>query len=115
MLGEFVDRVYFPHIQQHTRPSTLKGYRDIWRNHVKAHCADVWLKDVRTFHVQGWLDAIAAPGTLGRKSLKHIKTFLSALCSSWRSSRATTQGKIQSAPLQRLRRQQNRKKHPPMT
>lgn len=78
-LGEFVDRVYFPHIQQHKRPSTLKGYKDIWRNHAKAHCATEWLKDVRTFHVQGWLDAIAAPGTLGRNSLKHIKTFLSAV------------------------------------
>lgn len=78
-VGEFVDCVYFPHIQQHKRPSTLKGYKDIWRNHAKAHCADVWLKDVRTFHVQGWLDVIAAPGTLGRNSLKHIKTFLSAV------------------------------------
>ena len=78
-LGEFVDRVYFPHIQQHKRPSTLKGYKDIWRNHAKAHCSGEWLKDVRTFHVQGWLDAIAAPGKLGRNSLKHIKTFLSAV------------------------------------
>ena len=78
-MGEFVDRVYFPHVQQHKRPSTLKGYKDIWRNHAKAHCATVWLKDVRTFDVQGWLDAIAAPGTLGRNTLKHIKTFLSAI------------------------------------
>lgn len=77
--GAFVDRVYFPYIQQHKRPSTLKGYKDIWRNHAKAHCSSVWLKDVRTFHVQSWLDAIAAPGTLGRNSLKHIKTFLSAV------------------------------------
>ena len=78
-MGEFVDRVYFPHIQQHKRPSTLKGYKDIWRNHAKAHCTTEWLKDVRTFHIQGWLDAIAAPGKLGRNSLKHIKTFLSAV------------------------------------
>jgi integrase len=78
-MGEFVDHVYFPHIQQHKRPSTLKGYKDIWRNHAKARCAAEWLKDVRTFHVQGWLDAIAAPGMLGRNSLKHIKTFLSSV------------------------------------
>jgi len=78
-MTEFVDRVYFPHIEQYKRPSTLKGYKDIWENHVKACCAGVWLKDVRTFHVQGWLDAIAFPGTLGRNSLKHIKTFVSAI------------------------------------
>jgi hypothetical protein len=78
-MTEFVDGVYFPHIRDHKRPSTQKGYKDIWENHLKVRCAGVWLKDVRTFHVQAWLDAIAAPGTLGRNSLKHIKTFLSAV------------------------------------
>jgi len=78
-MTEFVDRVYFPHIEKYKRPSTLKGYKDIWRNHIKARSVGVWLKDVRTFHVQGWLDAIATPGTLGRNSLKHIKTFLSGV------------------------------------
>ena len=29
-------RVYFPHIEQFKRPSTLRGYRDIWENPVKA-------------------------------------------------------------------------------
>ena len=38
-MGEFVDRVYFPHVQQHKRPSTLKGYKDIWRNHVESYIA----------------------------------------------------------------------------
>lgn len=37
------------------------------------------VRHVRTFHVQGWLDAIASPGTLGRNTLKHIKTFVSAV------------------------------------
>ena len=27
-LGEFADKVYFPHIEQFKRPSTLKGYRE---------------------------------------------------------------------------------------
>jgi integrase len=78
-ISEFIDRVYFPHVEQYKRPSTLRGYKDIWKNHVKARCSGVWLKDVRTFHVQSWLNAIASPGTLGRNSLKHIKTFLSGL------------------------------------
>ena len=76
---EFVERIYFPYIEKYKRPSTLKGYRDLWNNHVKARCAGAWLKDIRTFHVQGWLDSIASPGTLGRNSLKHIKTFISAV------------------------------------
>jgi hypothetical protein len=79
MMDDFVERVYFPHNKQYKRASTLKSYKDIWENHVEAQAAGVWLKDVRTFHVQGWLDLIAKPGTLGRNSLKHIKTFLSAV------------------------------------
>jgi len=78
-IRDFVERVYFPHIAQHKRPSTLKGYRDIWENHVAARCAGDWLKDVRTFHVQGWMDSMSKPGTLGRNSLRHIKTFISAV------------------------------------
>jgi integrase len=77
-IGEFVEKVYFPHIEQFKRPSTLRGYRDIWGSHVKARCAGEWLKDVRTFHVQGWLDSIGSTATLSRNSLKHIKTFVSA-------------------------------------
>jgi integrase len=77
-IGEFVERVYFPHIEQYKRPSTLKGYRDMWENHVKAQCAGDWLKDVRTFHVQRWLDSIASLGTFSRNTLKHIKAFVSA-------------------------------------
>ncbi len=79
LMTEFVDRVYFPHAKEYKRPSTYKGYSDIWRNHVKGRCSGVWLKDVRTCDIQEWLDQIAKPGTLGRNSLKHIKTFLSAV------------------------------------
>jgi integrase len=78
-LGDFVERVYFPRIEQHMRPSTLKGYRDIWFLHLKPRCANAWMKDVRTYHVQQWLDDIAHPGILGKRTLQHIKCSLSAI------------------------------------
>lgn len=78
-LGDFVEKVYFPRIEQHLRPSTLKAYRDIWEIHLKPRCASVWVKDVRTYHVQQWLDEIALPENLGRRSLQHIKCSLSAI------------------------------------
>ena len=78
-LGDFVEQVYFPHIAQYKRPSTLRAYRDLWKNHFQVRCAPEWLKNVRTFHVQGWLDAEGKGGTLSRNSLKHIKTFISAV------------------------------------
>ena len=50
----------------------MKGYRDIWDNHVCARCACEWLKDVHTYDVQSWLDSMGKPGTLSRNSLKHF-------------------------------------------
>ena len=77
---DFVDRVYLPWIEQHKRPSTAKDYRDIWEDHLKPHCGKVWLKDTRTYHVQGWLNAIGSgPEKLSRNTLKHIKSVVSAI------------------------------------
>jgi integrase len=77
-ISDFVERVYLPWVEQHKRPSTLKGYRDIWENHLKPFCGAVWLKDARTFHVQGWLDQIAM-AKLSRNTLKHIKGVVSGI------------------------------------
>ena len=78
-LSDFVQRVYFPRIEQHMRPSTLKGYRDIWALHLKPRCASAWIKDVRTYHVQEWLDDVAFSNGLSRRTLQHIKCALSAI------------------------------------
>jgi integrase len=78
-IGDFVETVYFPRVDQQLRPSTLKGYRDIWANHLKPRCTAVWVKDVKTYHVQQWLDDISHPGKLSRRSLQHIKCALSAI------------------------------------
>jgi integrase len=77
-IGDFVERVYLPWIEQHKRPSTAKGYRDIWEDHLRPLCEKVWLRDARTFHVQGWLDQIGA-GDLSRNTLKHIKSVVSGM------------------------------------
>jgi len=77
-IGDFVESVYLPWIEQHKRPSTAKGYRDIWEDHLKSCCTQMWLKDTRTYHVQGWLDQIGA-GSLSHNTLKHIKSVVSAI------------------------------------
>jgi len=75
-VGDFMERIYLPWIDQHKRPSTSKSYRDIWEGHLKPLAEDAWLRDTRTFHVQGWLDQIGK-GTLSRNTLKHIKSVVS--------------------------------------
>jgi hypothetical protein len=34
-IGDFVERVYLPWTAEHKHPSTAKGYRDIWEDHLK--------------------------------------------------------------------------------
>lgn len=77
-IGDFVERVYLPWIEHHKRPSTAKGYRDIWEDRLKPLCAKIWLWDTRTYHVQGWLNQIGA-GTLSRNTLKHVKSVISGI------------------------------------
>jgi integrase len=77
-LGDFVGNVYLPWVNQHNRPSTSRNYKDLWEDHLAPLCAGAWMKDTRTFHVQGWLNAIATKG-LSRNSLKRIKSVISAI------------------------------------
>jgi hypothetical protein len=77
-MGDFVERVYLPWVKQNKRPSTLKGYRDVWEDHLKARCERTWLKEVRTYTVQGWLNEIGKEG-LSRNSLRHVKSIVSGI------------------------------------
>lgn len=75
----FVEQVYLPWVEQHKRPSTHKGYKDIWEDHLKPLCAEEWLKNTRTYTVQGWLNEISKGGKLSRNSLRHIKSVISGI------------------------------------
>jgi integrase len=77
-VGDFVSQVYLPWIEQHKRPSTAKGYRDIWEDHLEAYASKVWLKDVRTYHVQQWLNEIGKE-KLSRNTLRHVKSVISGI------------------------------------
>jgi len=80
-IEDFMERVYFPMAEREKRPSTVSGYQDIWNVHLKSRCRTAWLKDVQTYHVQGWLDDIAHTGEFGRRTLLHIKSMLSGVFS----------------------------------
>ena len=77
-VSDFVERIYLPWTNEHKRPSTAKGYRDIWEDHLKPLCGQVWLKDTRTYHVQSWLNQVGA-GKLSRNTLKHVKSVVSGI------------------------------------
>jgi integrase len=77
-VGDFVERIYIPRIKEHKRPSTAKGYQDIWRLHLRPVASKLWLKNVRTHQVQEWLDELAKR-ELSSNTLKHVKSVESAI------------------------------------
>jgi integrase len=80
-LVDFVERIYLPRMEQQKRPSTVKGYRDIWANHLKGRSVGLWMREIRTCDVQRILDEIARLGLLGGNSLRHIKSQVSGIFS----------------------------------
>ena len=80
-LVDFVERIYLPRMEQQKRPSTVKGYRDIWVNHLKGRGAGLWMREIRTCDIQRILDEIARPGALSGNSLRHIKSQISGIFS----------------------------------
>lgn len=80
-LIDFVERIYLPRMEQQKRPSTVKGYRDIWTNHLKGRSAGLWMREIRTCDIQRVLDDIALPGVLSDNSLRHIKSQISGIFS----------------------------------
>lgn len=80
-LIDFVDRVYLPRMRQQKRPSTVKGYSDIWEKHLKPRSAGLWIREVRTCDIQSVLDDVAQPGVLSTNSLRHIKSQISGIFS----------------------------------
>jgi integrase len=86
-LKDFVDGVYLPYVERQKRPSTARSYRQIWRTYFKEAWRWAWLREIRTFHIQAWLEEIAQVArkrhgcqyTLSKTTLAHIKNFLSGV------------------------------------
>ncbi len=79
-IAEFVEKVYLPqYVEKQLRPSTRKGYRDMWEDHLKNRLGKLTLRGFRTVHGEQLLADISRQANLGRNSLKHIKSFLSGV------------------------------------
>jgi integrase len=78
-LGDFVDRVYLPFVKQQKRPSTYRGYSLMWADYLKTRCEASWMKEVKTHHIQKWLDEVGREHGISKTTLKHVKNFLSGV------------------------------------
>jgi integrase len=80
-VSQFIDDHYLPFVDREKRASTSKGYRDIWRFHVKQRLGTVRLRDFRPVDGERLIHDIARQSDyhLSRTTLKHIKSFLSGV------------------------------------
>jgi integrase len=74
----FWDAIYLPHIEKTTKPSTLSGYKAIWRQNLSAVFAGRNLLDYQTHHATRYLTSLADKG-LGAKTIAHIRSLASGL------------------------------------
>ena len=72
-LGDFAEGVYFPHLETKRRPSTLRGYRQMWKRYLHPRCANLVMHDAENRTVQALLDTISTEDKLAPQTMAHIK------------------------------------------
>jgi|SRR5581483_2887648 len=77
--GDFVDRVYLPFIESKRRPSTVRGYKQMWRRYLNPRCANWLMHDVEARTIQILLDRIEHEDKLGPQTMGHIKHLLGGI------------------------------------
>jgi integrase len=76
-LKDFIEWVYFPNIEK--APSTIHGYKHLFKKHLKDRLGDIRLFDFTTGKAQKLLRDIAQQTNLSHTSLRHIKHFLTGV------------------------------------
>jgi len=85
-IADFVEKEHLPKIEEHRRASTLKGYKDVWRLHLKGRIGSKTLREFRTVDGERILADIArldmdprSKKPLSKNSLTRMKSFLSGV------------------------------------
>lgn len=84
-IADFWEQRYLPYCEEivqltgkaRKKPSTVRGYKQIWNQHFKAHFGDSTLQRYEPFMGTQFLQSLT--GTQGKSTLKHIKALGSSL------------------------------------
>jgi integrase len=80
-LQRFIERTYLPYAKEHRRPSTYRGYVNLYNAQIAGRIGGMRLGAFRTVDGQRLLDRIASETKLSHRSLTHIKSLLSGIFS----------------------------------
>ena len=75
---QFVEKSYFPHVETRKRPSTYRGYKNMWSRYLKPRI-DAPLRKFRTVDGEQLLEQVARDDDLSVTTLAHVKSFLSGV------------------------------------
>jgi integrase len=80
-LGDFVEKTFLPTAKRNLKKSTSRGYEQTWNLHLKplVNRERKNMKDLKTCHVQRWLDQVSQDSRLSRSSLKGVKAMISGV------------------------------------
>jgi integrase len=76
-VAEYGDKFFLPYCERELKPSTVYGYKGLWRMYLKPRLAKVSLRDFRCVDATNLLASIHDGHGLSRKSLRHCKALLS--------------------------------------
>jgi integrase len=75
-LTDFIEKRYLPYVKEHKAPSTYTGYKNLWNRYIKER-GGMALRDWNTCEGDDLLTDIARVFDLGKRTMQHIKSFLS--------------------------------------
>ena len=78
-VAEYATLHFFPHVEAECKPSTVNGYKALWRMYLKAGLENIALRDFRCVHATTLLAEISRRHGIGRKTLRHCKGLLSSI------------------------------------
>ena len=76
-LGDFMDGTYFPFVESKRKPSTVRGYKQMWQRYLKPRCSDLVMHDAETRNIQQLLDKVECEEKLSPQTMSHVKHLLS--------------------------------------
>ena len=106
-LASFLEYVYLPNCQAELRPSTFKGYRDMWRL-VQPHLNGLQLREARTSDMDKLLRAVAESKERAKTTLNNCRNFLSgAFRFAIRTDRFTRENPVRECKVPKGKKPEN--------
>ncbi len=78
-LQDFAESIYLPHVEAKRKPSTYRGYVQMWKRYLKPRCAQLPMHSAETRTIQRLLDEIEQTEKLSPQSMAHVKHLLGGM------------------------------------